>query len=327
MKLFSKFFVTLLAAIALFFVACEKEKSFELGSDELYAGKSWQFNDTSTLTYRGIASLYEFDKDNGTMSYSGQTILASEFIQIDLNADTIVPGGVYTSKLGEVTFSYKKSGVEIYAADNIDSVGENLTVTIISIDSNNVSGTFSGTVRNPLGDVIDIREGKFLYTLITTPGPGTDPGTNPGTNPGTVPNVDHFKFKGDGTLIDTISSLEASKVTMTMMGISTTTWTISAADDNMNEYDITLGLTSNDINLNTTYSSSNVSNGVLVPFVNKGFSMYTANMATSGSSFSLKFTKYDKTNKVIAGTFSGTLINGSNKLVVTEGSFQTKYTE
>lgn len=315
MKLFSKFFVTALAAITLFFVACEKEKSFELGSDELYAGKSWQFNDTSALTYRGIASLYEFDKDNGTMAYSGQTATASEFIQIDLKADTIVPGGTYTSKLGEVTFSYKKSGVEIYAADNIDSVGENLTVTIISIDSNNVSGTFSGTVRNPLGDVIDIKEGKFLYTVVTTPG------TNPGTNPGTVPNVDHFKYKGNGTLIDTIASLEASKTSA--MGVNI--YNISAEGKNGEQYDITVTM-SGDINLNTTYALNKPATMAMCTVIN-GSGIFSADPTATGSSFSLKFTKHDKTNKIIAGTFNGTLKSGSNNLVITEGSFQTKYTE
>jgi hypothetical protein len=158
-----------LAIPILFFLSCAKEKSYELGQDgSLDFQTSWQFKDTSIL-FNGNAVSYKLDETGTEMDYVGTSKDLLGTIQIRLISAMPLKQGVYRSENGEVEFSYMSGGTLRYEAD-IDSVGEKLMVTIVSIDSLSVVGFFTGTVRNPAGVVVPVTEGKFNYRKAASGG-------------------------------------------------------------------------------------------------------------------------------------------------------------
>lgn len=151
-----------LAIPVLFFLSCAKEKSYEQGiNDDLAYETSWQFKDSSVL-FNGSATTYELDGTGTEMEYVGGTKDGLGTFEMRLISAAKLKQGTYQSGKGEVEFSYMSGGMPRFAAD-IDSVGENLTVTILSIDSVSVVGFFTGTARNGAGVVVPVTEGKFNY--------------------------------------------------------------------------------------------------------------------------------------------------------------------
>lgn len=151
-------------------MSCAKEKSYEHGIDENPNYEtSWQFKDTS-VTFGGNATSYALDSTGMEMEYEGTTADGLGEIRIKLNSlSGILKQGTYKSEKGEVEFSYSSGGAPRYEADLLDSIGEKLTVTILSIDSMSVIGFFTGTARTPSDTVISITEGKFNYRKVVIP--------------------------------------------------------------------------------------------------------------------------------------------------------------
>lgn len=156
-----------LAIPVLFFLSCAKEKSYEQGIDDNLAYEtSWQFKDSSIL-YNGSATTYTLDATGTEMDYVGSTKDGLGTFKMRLASASKLAQGTYQSGKGEVEFSYMSGGMPRFEAD-IDSVGENLTVTILAIDSNSVVGFFTGTARNAAGVVVAVTEGKFNYRKAAT---------------------------------------------------------------------------------------------------------------------------------------------------------------
>ncbi|HYE55045.1 MAG TPA: hypothetical protein VD996_09390 [Chitinophagaceae bacterium] len=168
MKSFRLLFLVLCPVL---FFSCAKEKSLERGSGNNVTSE-WEFSEGSNF-FKGkmdTAFVEEFGGVN-VLFMEGTSDDGTGFLNISVsNIDLSAPG---TYKTPLVLFDYSKSAGVVYEND-IAAINE-FTIEITSINSNSVSGTFTGKVLDGQNASKTITSGKFSAKLgsSVTPPAGT----------------------------------------------------------------------------------------------------------------------------------------------------------
>ena len=164
-----KFLTPLIVLFAgiLFLQSCSKEYSLEGGMSTLPAG-NWEFKD-STTEFSGVidTAFITGTSGNKELHLSGKSASGKEIFSVTLFGDEIKPG-TYKTSLFQATLNYSGTGM-IYQANQ--STGE-LIVVISTINTNLVTGTFSGKALDSSNVVRQLFDGKFKATFS---GPGSGP--------------------------------------------------------------------------------------------------------------------------------------------------------
>jgi|GEM_PF-6366289 len=154
MKLFKQLFWSI-GIFALFF-SCKKEKSLEGGTASGLTAQ-WEFKD-SALVFNGSMDT-AFIQRTGSLS-----LITLEGTSTDGSSDFLleifginISTGVY--KNPNVRLIYVKNGTVLYESVPINT--DKFSVTISSIDSISITGTFSGEVEDVFGATKKITNGKF----------------------------------------------------------------------------------------------------------------------------------------------------------------------
>src|SRR5688572_23212287 len=146
----------LLLSFAAFLSACQKEVSLEHAT--LVSNSQWEFKD-SAVQFRGpIDTAYLASTGPlNSLILRGTSVDGQGEIFIQLFSNTPIAKGTYTNP--GVLFNYIIGGALYY--ENVPTNTGRFTVTISTLDSQLVEGTFSGEVLDLLGNTRTIREGKF----------------------------------------------------------------------------------------------------------------------------------------------------------------------
>ncbi len=152
MKFFKFSFYILVVAVL--FNSCKKEYS----SEHLLAPiGSWEFREGSM--YSGY--LDNFHKSTGIGSnaqvLSGKTFDNTQSFELKIITDSLKTG-TFRASQSQCSFLFSSGGKTIYAANEL--IGE-FIVTITSIGSISITGTFSGTAIDKSSNLVQITEGKF----------------------------------------------------------------------------------------------------------------------------------------------------------------------
>ncbi len=156
MKTILSFFV---ATLLLF--SCAKEYSVESGGKQLSAG-NWEFKD-STREYMGnIDTAYVTDAVNTKqLNLLGKSLDGTESWSLRLYADTFKVGS-YKASLFQSSMKYSGRGKTIY---DVNQVSGEFIVNITTINTNLLTGTFSGKARDSLNVLKNLFNGKFKSTF------------------------------------------------------------------------------------------------------------------------------------------------------------------
>ena len=150
-----------------FIFSCTKEKSFETGTGGSVTAE-WEFKEGKE--YKGTVDT-AYIEDFGTPikslflegpSLDGKALLSIQVINISTS-------NAATYKTPQVLFQYLSSTAPIYMSD-ITASGD-FTVVISKIDSANISGTFTGKVKDSSGASKTIVDGKFSAKLKSSSTP------------------------------------------------------------------------------------------------------------------------------------------------------------
>jgi hypothetical protein len=167
MKLISR--LTLFVGLfALILSGCIKEKSVDTGASP--DGRTqWEFKEAAVL-FKGAVDTGYLVSTTGqqTLVVEGTSQDGSGALLLEITGTTITTG-VY--KIPNASFQYTVAGNSYYETDDADT--DKFSVTITSINASEVAGTFSGEVRDILGNVKNITDGKFAARLKPS---------NPGAN-------------------------------------------------------------------------------------------------------------------------------------------------
>jgi hypothetical protein len=158
------FFKTLLGffATTLLIIACKKELSNEEGNLNTEVESKWEFKEggqqfdgtTDTAFIQSIGTIQ-------TLTITGaqaEGLTGEIMIQI---AGEQINTGLYGTQF--VLFQFLQDGAVSYTSLPVE--GSDFVVNITAIDSSSVTGTFSGTVEDALGNTYSISEGKFTAKL------------------------------------------------------------------------------------------------------------------------------------------------------------------
>lgn len=166
-------FLSFLLLGALVFVACQKEYSVETGGLGGINGSQWAFKEGSAQ-FKGRIDTAHIDTTAGIvyLTLQGTSDSSNQLLSISVFGAAINVGS-YPSPA--VTFTYTDiSSNIIYESD--PSAAGGFTLTITKIDSNGVTGTFSGTVKNVASAARSITSGRFSASLKKNS--STPPNTN-----------------------------------------------------------------------------------------------------------------------------------------------------
>jgi hypothetical protein len=163
MKLIRIAFYLFITAVLL--NACQKEYSNESGNTKLPSG-TWQFMDSAN------AKLFVGNMDSAIISFSSNTNTqelhlfgtsadGSQTFDMQLFADTIKPG-TYKASLFQSAFTYSQTAKTLYQAGQL--TGE-FTVTITTLTSSLVTGTFTGFAIDSANALKTLTVGKFTSTI------------------------------------------------------------------------------------------------------------------------------------------------------------------
>ena len=154
-------FVVLLSVL----FSCRKERSFESPNGIPSATPQWQFKeagsvfagpmDTAFLQVAGLAN---------SLNLTGLTTDGRGRISLQVIAPGSIIKGDY--KNPRVLFQYSQGGTVIYQSS--PDQASDFTITITSIDSISVAGTFMGTAVDTIGNKQIISEGKFTAAIGAT---------------------------------------------------------------------------------------------------------------------------------------------------------------
>lgn len=164
--------VTFIASVLF---SCQKEMSIEEGKPPA-ENTDWEFA-VGENEYKGSIDTAFITEATGFNILTMQGLTADRTtgqIIMQFFGEELVPG-IYTDP--NVYFLYTEGGQKVYESvfDNKD-----FTVTITSIDSSSVVGTFSGTVEDSDGNPVTITNGKFEGVIkweqlvIIDPNPDND---------------------------------------------------------------------------------------------------------------------------------------------------------
>lgn len=142
------------------FASCTKEKSFEEGSGNanIY---TWRFVEGGQ-EYSGIMDTAFVEEVSGIriMTVEGVSNDGMDNIMLAVGGMNDIQPGTYISP--EALFYYLNNGNIKYEADVSRT---NFSITITTMNSESVSGTFSGTVFGEDGSDREITEGTFTAPL------------------------------------------------------------------------------------------------------------------------------------------------------------------
>ncbi len=148
---------------AIFINACQKEYSVEGNGHNVPVG-AWQFSYGTTLYSGNIDSAYIESSpslNTSILHLLGASLDGSQNFNMELYADTLKTG-TYKASLFQSTFLYTAGGGNIYQAGQL--IGE-FIVNVTALTNNTVSGTFSGSVLDSAGTVIQLTQGRFTSAL------------------------------------------------------------------------------------------------------------------------------------------------------------------
>ncbi|MDQ2752784.1 MAG: hypothetical protein M3R72_07155, partial [Bacteroidota bacterium] len=154
----------------IFINACQKEYSMEGNGKNVPIG-AWQFSYGTTLYAGNIDSAYiqsSASLNTSILHLLGTSLDGSQNFNLELYADTIKTG-TYKASSFQSTFLYTAGGGNIYQAGQL--IGE-FIVNVTSLTNNTISGTFSGSVLDSAGVVIQLTQGRFTSSLSQGGGSG-----------------------------------------------------------------------------------------------------------------------------------------------------------
>ncbi|MDX2049170.1 MAG: hypothetical protein SFU87_20455 [Chitinophagaceae bacterium] len=156
----SKYAVALLLFCLLF--SCQKELRFVSALQPSVSNNQWQF-DESTLHFEGKtdSAILTISPGFESISLHGSSSVNNETLFIRITTSGKLKPGVY--KNTDLYFLYARSGVMLYR--NGPPSADDFILTITSVDSVSVSGTFSGITKDGAGTVKNITHGKFSATF------------------------------------------------------------------------------------------------------------------------------------------------------------------
>lgn len=167
----------LLSLALLLNFSCSKELSLEnSGSPEPPPPPGeemqWQFEDSLGVKQGTVDTVYIAQQGSlQALFLDGTSDDSTHKILLNIVSGTLEPG-TYTAE--KVNFSFYEGQELIYFSD--PSVGE-FNITITSIDSARVSGTFGGMIVDVRTGITSIRNGSFSADLNSVPVGGTSEGT------------------------------------------------------------------------------------------------------------------------------------------------------
>jgi len=165
MKFYKAFFAVFAASVIV--ISCKKELSNEDGALPDEVENSWEFTEAGAVS-GGVVDT-AFVQTVGTVSTlsilgstSGDT-RGQIFLQVV--GESISPG-IYTNPL--VFFQYAVDGNVVFQSNPTENGAFTIEITVL--DSNSVTGTFTGTVKDANGNDHTITDGKFTSPISYTGG-------------------------------------------------------------------------------------------------------------------------------------------------------------
>ena len=156
MKLF--WIILSLISATFLFNACQKEYSFEQGSQP--PAGNWEFSNGSNKYSGNIDSVYQADLgDTKELFIVGKTSNGTQFFQMNLFADSFMVGS-YNASSFQSSFAYNTNTKTIYSASQL--IGE-FVVNITAIDDTHIEGNFSGTAKDSSANLVQLTNGNFIY--------------------------------------------------------------------------------------------------------------------------------------------------------------------
>jgi hypothetical protein len=157
-----------LVAVTLFIFSCKKEHSDEDGKVPGVIEANWKFSESGAL-FSGNTDSAVIQSNGG---FSTLTIVGSKtgepngelVLQI---VGTSIKAGTFSSQ--EVFFQYTENGALLFQSSPVE--GSGFTIIISEIDSSNVTGTFSGTVKDGQGNDHEITDGTFTAQITSSEEP------------------------------------------------------------------------------------------------------------------------------------------------------------
>ncbi len=154
----------LLSAVAVFLFSCQKELSLENGKPGVQESQ-WEFTEGSIFQGNIDTAYLEPSGTFQSLAFEGATADGRGEIFLQIFGTTITNT---TYRNPNVFFEYLENGTTRYS--NVPTTADAFTVVITSLDSNSVSGTFSGEVLDSTGQTKTISNGKFTAVLNRNPG-------------------------------------------------------------------------------------------------------------------------------------------------------------
>ena len=153
-----KIVLCIFAALVVF-NGCQKEYSVEEGGLIVPTG-TWQFSDSTKLFAGNMDSAYidsTSSLNTQILHLIGTSLDGSQSFNLELYASSFATG-TYKASLFQSTFQYTSGGASIYQAGQL--IGE-FIVNITTLNSTQVSGTFSGTASDASNNLKQLTNGKF----------------------------------------------------------------------------------------------------------------------------------------------------------------------
>lgn len=143
--------------------ACQKEYSNEQGSLKVPTG-TWQFSDSSHLFAGNMDSAYidsTSSLNTKILHLIGTSLDGSQSFNLELYASSFTTG-TYKASLFQSTFQYTSGGIGLYQAEQL--IGE-FIVNITTLNSTQISGTFSGSAADASNNIKQLTNGKFTSSF------------------------------------------------------------------------------------------------------------------------------------------------------------------
>jgi len=167
-----------LTGAVLVFFSCQKEYSVENGQGTNNGTAQWSFKDSLSATYKGPVDTAFIDGVGNLkiLTVEGHSDDGRDLITLQVFATEIKTGSFSTPSSA---FDYSRNGQTVYKTEN-GSIGD-FTIVITAIDSFNVTGTFSGKVKDAGGATRTLKDGKFTGKFkggsVNPPPTGADSGS------------------------------------------------------------------------------------------------------------------------------------------------------
>ncbi|MDF2187286.1 DUF4595 domain-containing protein [Paraflavitalea sp. CAU 1676] len=154
--------------VGIFMPACKKELSYEGGYVAPIGTEAWEFKQGSAAYLGPIDTAYYLNTGSvNSLVLEGTSTDKTGNFYLEIIGANIITGNYATPS---VVFGYYNNGTLIYSNDPL--AANKFSVTITSIDTAGVSGTFTGEVLDTTGAVVTVTDGKFAAKFTsTTPGP------------------------------------------------------------------------------------------------------------------------------------------------------------